>query len=163
MTDTVDAATRSRIMARIGGKDTQPELLVRRQLHHRGLRFVLGGAGLPGRPDIVLPKWKAAVFVHGCFWHWHGCGMSRLPKSNRRYWRSKLLKNQARDTVAALTLMSAGWHVATVWECALRGAEARHMLNRSMDALAKWIRSPRSRRRHFEVPTTHAPPHTPAL
>jgi DNA mismatch endonuclease (patch repair protein) len=152
MADVVDAATRSRMMANITSKNTKPELLVRHQLHARGLRYVLGGAGLPGRPDIVFPKWKVAVFVHGCFWHWHACHLSRLPSSNRKFWRAKLGKNQTRDTVSLLALLSAGWRVATIWECALRGSVALHQLNRNMDALSKWVKSPGARTRALEFP-----------
>ena len=130
-------------MAGIGSRNTKPELLVRRHLHCRGLRFVLGGAGLPGRPDIVLPKWKTAVFVHGCFWHWHGCALSKLPASNKRFWKGKLSSNRDRDIVAMLALMSAGWRVANVWECALRGKPALERLDRSMNDLVRWIRRPR--------------------
>lgn len=142
MADVVDAATRSRMMAGIGGKNTQPELLVRKELHRRGLRYVLNGAGLPGRPDVVLPKWKVAVFVHGCFWHWHGCALSKLPANNRPFWETKLDANTSRDTVALLSLLSAGWRVATVWECALRGKDAMAKLPFRMDTLASWIQHP---------------------
>jgi DNA mismatch endonuclease, patch repair protein len=152
MADVVDAATRSRMMANITSKNTKPELLVRHQLHARGLRYVLGGAGLPGRPDIVLPKWKVAVFVHGCFWHWHACHLSRLPSTNRSFWRTKLGKNQTRDTVSTLALVSGGWRVAVVWECALRGSAPLQHLAKQMNALAKWIKTPGSRSRVLELP-----------
>jgi DNA mismatch endonuclease, patch repair protein len=100
MVDTVDAATRSRMMAGIGSRNTRPELLVRRQLHARGFRYTLDGAGLPGRPDIVLPKWKVAIFINGCFWHWHGCHLSKIPDANRTFWETKLMTNQTRDDVS---------------------------------------------------------------
>ena len=151
MADVVDAATRSRMMSKIRSQDTKPELIVRRHLHARGLRYVLGGAGLPGRPDLVFPRWKVAVFVHGCFWHWHACNLSRLPSSNRKFWRTKLGKNQTRDTVSLLALLSAGWRVATIWECSLRGVVASQQLNRQMDILSNWIRSPRVRNRALEI------------
>ena len=140
MADVVDAATRSRMMSKIRSQDTKPELLVRRHLHARGLRYVLGGAGLPGRPDLVFPRWKVAVFVHGCFWHWHACHLSRLPASNRKFWRSKLNNNQTRDAVSLLSLLSAGWRVATIWECSLRGKSATGHLPKMLDDLAGWIR-----------------------
>ena len=152
MADVVDAATRSRMMSKIRSQDTKPELLVRRHLHARGLRYVLGGAGLPGRPDLVFPRWKVAVFVHGCFWHWHACHLSRLPASNRKFWRSKLNNNQTRDAVSLLSLLSAGWRVATIWECSLRGSVALQQLNRKMDTLSNWIKSPRTRKRVLEFP-----------
>ena len=152
MTDVVDAATRSRMMSKIRSQDTKPELMVRRHLHARGLRYVLGGAGLPGRPDLVFPRWKVAVFVHGCFWHWHACHLSRLPASNRKFWRAKLNNNQTRDAVSLLSLLSAGWRVATIWECSLRGTVALQQLNRKMDVLSNWIKSPRTRKRVLELP-----------
>jgi DNA mismatch endonuclease, patch repair protein len=152
MADVVDAATRSRMMSKIRSQDTKPELLVRGHLHARGLRYVLGGAGLPGRPDLVFPRWKVAVFVHGCFWHWHACRISRLPASNRKFWRAKLNKNQTRDAVSLLSLLSAGWRVATIWECSLRGTVALQQLNRKMDVLSNWIKSPRTRKRVLELP-----------
>ena len=152
MVDVVDAATRSRMMSKIRSQDTKPELIVRRHLHARGLRYVLGGAGLPGRPDLVFPKWKVAVFVHGCFWHWHACHLSRLPASNRKFWRAKLNNNQTRDAVSLLSLLSAGWRVATIWECSLRGTVALQQLNRKMDVMSNWIKSPRTRKRVLELP-----------
>lgn len=152
MADVVDAATRSRMMSKIRSQDTKPELLVRRHLHARGLRYVLGGAGLPGRPDLVFPRRKVAVFVHGCFWHWHACHLSRLPASNRKFWRAKLNNNQTRDAVSLLSLLSAGWRVATIWECSLRGAVALQQLNRKMDLLSNWIKSPGTRKRVLELP-----------
>ncbi len=140
------------MMSKIRSQDTKPELLVRRHLHARGLRYILGGAGLPGRPDLVFPRWKVAVFVHGCFWHWHACHLSRLPASNRKFWRAKLNINQTRDAVSLLSLLSAGWRVATIWECSLRGTVALQQLNRKMDLVSNWIKSPRTRKRVLELP-----------
>lgn len=151
MADVVDAATRSRMMAGIQGRNTRPEVLVRQHLHSRGLRYSLGGAGLPGRPDIVLAKWKVAVFVHGCFWHWHGCSLSKVPTSNKAFWQQKLAGNENRDTIAILSLLSEGWRVALVWECVLRGRTALSELGPRMDTLASWIKSP-GRKSVLELP-----------
>mgnify|MGYP001370557829 CR=1 FL=1 len=140
MADVVDAATRSRMMAGIRSKDTKPEVLVRKALHARGFRYPLNSRGLPGRPDVVLPKWKVAVFVHGCFWHSHGCHLSKLPASNTAFWKTKLDANHERDLLAQLTLISAGWRTVTIWECALRGRAALERLPQIMDQLAAWIR-----------------------
>jgi DNA mismatch endonuclease, patch repair protein len=128
------------MMSGIRGKDTQPEVMVRRALHARGLRFGIKQTRLPGRPDIVLPRWKVAIFVHGCFWHWHGCQLSKMPTSNRAFWKNKLAGNQDRDSRAQITIISMGWRVAMIWECSLRGQAARAQFDAVMDELAQWIR-----------------------
>jgi DNA mismatch endonuclease, patch repair protein len=156
MVDTVDAATRSRMMAGIGSRNTRPELLVRRQLHARGFRYTLDGAGLPGRPDIVLPKWKVAIFINGCFWHWHGCHLSKIPDANRTFWETKLMTNQTRDDVSQMAIVSAGWRVALVWECALRGQLAESKLPRLMQNLERWIRG-ESKPKVLELPSATNP------
>lgn len=121
MADVVDAVTRSRMMSGIRGKDTKPELLVRRGLHAKGLRYVLGGRGLPGRPDLVFPAKRTVIFVHGCFWHRHaGCKYSYVPKSRHDFWAEKFETNVQRDRVQSLQLRNLGWQVLTVWECELR-------------------------------------------
>lgn len=139
MVDVVDPATRSRMMAGIGGSNTKPELLIRKCLHAKGFRYVLGGAGLPGRPDIVLPGRQVAIFVHGCFWHNHQCHLSKLPATNRPFWENKLNTNQNRDMIALLSLLSAGWRVATIWECVTRGKSAMANLDPAIDQIARWI------------------------
>lgn len=138
MVDVVNPATRSRMMSGIGTRDTKPELMVRKSLHAQGLRYVLGGAKLPGRPDIVFPSRKVAIFVHGCFWHWHGCQLSKIPSSNTEFWQIKLAGNKSRDLVAELSLISAGWRVAVVWECATRGPMSAKFESQ-MQTLSRWI------------------------
>ena len=119
--DIVDKATRSRMMSGIRGRDTAPELIVRRGLHQRGLRYVLGGRGLPGRPDLVFPSRMTAVFVHGCFWHRHsGCRYACLPKTRLDFWVTKFSANIARDARNEARLRELGWHVEVIWECALK-------------------------------------------
>jgi DNA mismatch endonuclease (patch repair protein) len=121
MADFVTPDKRSKIMRGVKQAHTQPELLVRRALHAGGYRFRLHRKDLPGRPDIVLPKYRLAIFVHGCFWHQHaGCKDGRLPASNEAYWTPKLRRNTERDKEKAAALEAAGWHVATVWECEAR-------------------------------------------
>lgn len=104
-------------MSRIASKDTAPELKVRRLLHALGYRFRLHVKKLPGTPDIVLTPRRTAIFVHGCFWHWHGCRSGQLPKSRTEFWRAKLERNKARDAEKRAALESSGWRVLEVWQC----------------------------------------------
>ena len=120
-------------MARIRGKNTKPELVLRKALHRQGFRFRLHAKDVPGRPDLVLRKFNAVVFVHGCFWHRHeGCRYATVPATRTEYWTAKFERNVARDSEVRSRLVEAGWRVATVWECALRKAGhvdvATHML-----------------------------------
>jgi DNA mismatch endonuclease (patch repair protein) len=125
MVDNVDAATRSRMMSAIRGRDTAPELAVRRYLHGAGLRFRLDGAGLPGRPDIVLPRHRVAVFVHGCFWHRHeGCRFTTTPSSNIDFWNTKFIHNVRRDAENEIILNELGWQPLVIWECETRDVHA---------------------------------------
>ena len=118
MTDTVSSQTRSRMMSRIRSTETLPERRVRSYLHRCGFRFRKNVAGLPGKPDVVLKRYSAAVFVHGCFWHQHsGCRDGRIPESNEDYWRPKLRRTQERDQAHQRQLREAGWRVFVVWEC----------------------------------------------
>lgn len=122
MTDVVDKTTRSRMMSGIRGKDTKPELFVRRALHAQEFRYRLGGAGLPGRPDLVFPSRKIALFIHGCFWHKHDCRFLKWPGSNLDFWLQKINKNIERDRLNIATLEAMGWHIHVVWECELRAS-----------------------------------------
>ncbi|WP_300395763.1 very short patch repair endonuclease [Henriciella sp.] len=122
MTDVVDRATRSRMMAGIRGSNTKPELLLRKGLHALGFRYRLHAKELPGRPDLVFPKHEAAVFVHGCFWHRHpGCRLTTTPGTRPDFWKEKFRSNVDRDQRNLGALREAGWRTAVVWECALRG------------------------------------------
>lgn len=116
--------TRSEIMARVRGRDTKPELLVRRMLHAMGYRYRVNLSGLPGRPDVAFTRRKAAVFVHGCFWHGHDCARgARMPKANADYWCAKIERNRARDAEVRAALEALGWRTLTVWECGLGDRE----------------------------------------
>lgn len=110
-------------MSRIGGKDTAPELIVRKLLHALGFRFRLHRRDLPGTPDVVLPRLKTALFVHGCFWHGHGCKIGQPPKSRQDYWLPKIERNKARDAEKAAALKTQGWRVLEVWQCETRDRE----------------------------------------
>ncbi len=130
MTDIVDAATRRRMMQAIRGRDTKPEILVRKGLHARGYRYVLGGRGLPGRPDLVFPSRATAIFVHGCFWHRHrNCRFAYMPSTRPEFWASKFDANVRRDHLQLRQLRDLGWHVITVWECNLRADHERVIEN----------------------------------
>lgn len=115
-------------MSKIRSKDTKPEMLVRRHLHHNGFRYRLHANDLPGKPDIVLTKYKSIVFVHGCFWHSHtGCRRANTPSSNKDYWVAKLNRNKEKDAEDQELLLSAGWDVVVLWECSLSTIEKRRL------------------------------------
>lgn len=128
------------MMASIRGKNTKPEMIVRRGLHAEGFRFKLHDRALPGRPDIVLPKWRAVVFVHGCFWHGHDCSLFRWPGTRVDFWRGKIEGNRARDAVVERAIEGAGWRILTVWECSLKGP-ARLGAAAVVALAAGWLRS----------------------
>ena len=140
MPDVHDRATRSRNMAAVRGKDTKPELLIRRGLHGLGFRYRLQAKELPGKPDLVLPKYRAVILVHGCFWHGHDCPLFRLPATRQSFWEDKIAGNAARDAKALTELQALGWRAGVVWECALRGP-ARRDTESVLTALSGWIRS----------------------
>lgn len=112
-------------MSRIRSKDTNPEMQVRRGLHAAGLRFRLHASALPGRPDIVLSRYRAAILVHGCFWHGHNCRLFKMPATRREFWTAKIAGNRARDERNGEALQRAGWRVMIVWECSLKGCARR--------------------------------------
>ena len=121
MTDVYGPAKRSAVMRRVKGRDTTPEKTVRRLLTRLGARYRLHRKDLPGRPDIVMPGRRLALFVHGCFWHGHDCARgARVPKANRDYWIAKVARNRARDAAARDALTASGWRVETLWECELK-------------------------------------------
>lgn len=126
------------MMAGIGGKNTKPEIILRRALHRAGFRFRLHVRELPGKPDVVLPRYRVVILVHGCFWHrHHGCHWCTDPAANSEFWKSKFDRNVERDAEIAGRLHKAGWRIARVWECGLRGsAEAR-----TIDDLLRWLPS----------------------
>ena len=130
--DVFTSTKRSEVMSRIRGRDTKPELALRSMLHRLGYRFTVNGPrnkSLPGKPDLVLPKYRTVIFVHGCFWHGHeNCPHFRLPKTRHAWWKQKIEGNQARDLRNETALLGLGWHVVTIWECALKTASAREWL-----------------------------------
>lgn len=119
--DVVGQLTRSRMMSRIRGANTQPELQIRKGLHAKGFRFRLHDKGVPGRPDLVLPRFHSAIFVHGCFWHGHDCHLFRMPSTRTEFWSAKIDRNHARDQIVRSQLDEMGWRYLVIWECALKG------------------------------------------
>jgi DNA mismatch endonuclease (patch repair protein) len=138
MTDIVDKKTRSRMMSGIRGKNTKPELLVRKGLHKRGYRYKLHDKKLPGKPDLVFPKFKAVIQVNGCFWHKHNCHIFKWPKSRADFWKHKILGNVERDKKQLCELESAGWRVLIVWECCFKG-KSKLPVEKSIDSIVSWL------------------------
>ncbi len=128
------------MMSGIRGKDTKPEIVIRKALHAAGFRYRLHDRRLPGKPDMVFPKYRAVLFIHGCFWHGHDCHLFRLPSTRPEFWKSKIEGNVVRDCAATEQLQTAGWRVGTVWECALKGREKLEFAAVA-GQLADWLRS----------------------
>ncbi|WP_298089525.1 very short patch repair endonuclease [uncultured Sphingomonas sp.] len=144
MADIVPADVRSRMMAGIRATNTKPELLLRKGLHARGLRFRLHDPALPGKPDIVFTRHRAVILAHGCFWHGHDCHLFKWPSTRPDFWRSKIARNREVDARTDAALANAGWRQAVVWECALKGP-TRLPLDNVLDSCENWIRSDRQR------------------
>ncbi|WP_093097182.1 very short patch repair endonuclease [Shimia aestuarii] len=139
MADVHDRETRSRNMAAIRGADTKPELVIRRGLHARGFRYRLHNRKLPGRPDLILPRYRAVIFVNGCFWHGHDCPLFKWPKTREEFWRDKIGGNVERDQKNQAELKAAGWRVGIVWECALKGKRRLESVT-VLDLLCEWLK-----------------------
>ena len=139
MVDVVDKETRSRMMSGIRAKHTKPEIQVRRALHAAGLRFRLFGQ-LPGKPDIVLARFRVAIFVNGCFWHGHGCHLFKMPSTRTEFWKTKLAANVSRDNAVYSDIIREGWRLAIVWECAIKSKDDKSVRN-MLEPLVEWIRN----------------------
>lgn len=139
MADIWTPEKRSEVMAKIRGHDTKPEIILRAMLHAHGYRFTVRGPrnkSLPGKPDLVLAKYRTVIFVHGCFWHGHEhCKHFRIPSSRTEWWTAKIATNRARDLRVENELLAMGWHVVTIWECALKTAAARAWLEARLEKL----------------------------
>lgn len=140
MADTVSPEVRSRMMAGIRGRDTKPELMLRKGLHAGGFRYRLHAKDLPGKPDMVFPRYRAVLFAHGCFWHGHDCHLFRWPSSRQDWWREKITRNRAVDARSEAALAEAGWRLGVVWECALKGRTRLPFLD-VLEACMAWLRS----------------------
>lgn len=136
MADKMTPSQRHYCMSRIKGKDTRPEMRVRRYLHGHGFRYSLHSKRLPGKPDLVLRKYNSVIFIHGCFWHGHpGCPEFRPPKSNEEFWKEKVRRNKERDAAEIGTLEALGWNVIIVWECELKKARFEASMERLVENL----------------------------
>lgn len=138
MADIVDAATRSRMMSGIKGKNTKPELDIRLGLHAIGFRYRLHPKTMPGKPDLWFPKYRAVIFVHGCFWHGHDCPLFRLPGTRQEFWQAKIDANRARDIKVDGALSEIGVRRLAIWECALRGPR-RIGLEQTLARAIEWL------------------------
>jgi DNA mismatch endonuclease (patch repair protein) len=136
VTDVFDQITRSRIMKSVRSKNTKPEIRLRKALFSQGVRYRLHASALPGTLDLVFPGRKAVLFVHGCYWHWHGCKRSQMPATNRKFWERKIARNMQRDLEHAAALYAQGWRVIVVWECAIK---LREMPSTVADVVS-WLR-----------------------
>lgn len=140
MADIVSQDKRSEIMSAIKNKNTKPEILVRKALHHKGFRFRLHCKNLAGKPDIVLSRYKTVILVNGCFWHGHNCHLFKWPKSNIEFWKEKINGTKGRDKKNIQALESIGWQVITIWECSLRG-QTDEYINNFINDIAKQIKT----------------------
>lgn len=140
MADVLSPDQRRLNMSRIKGRDTKPELLIRRGLHARGLRYLVNVSTLPGRPDLVFPRYRVVLLVHGCFWHGHDCPMFHMPATRQEFWAGKIAATRLRDIKAHEALLALGWRVLTVWECSLRG-KGRLPLELLLDDCADFVRA----------------------
>lgn len=143
MPDIVSSEKRSQMMAGIKGKNTRPELLIRSLLHKSGLRYKLHENTLPGKPDMVFPKYRAAIFIHGCFWHGHDCHLFKIPSTNREFWLTKINGNRERDQRDIEKLTALGWRIMIIWECAVKG-KTRLEPQKIAETCRNWLLSPHS-------------------
>ena len=154
MADVVDKARRSRMMSAIRGKNTKPELIIRKGLFAKGFRYRLHAKGLPGKPDLALRRYNAAIFVNGCFWHGHRCRLFKWPETRAKFWRDKIQRNEANDARNVHLLRAEGWRVLVVWECALKGKPPT-TIDRLINRVARWLRSDST---YLEIADDELPP-----
>ena len=138
--DIVSQEKRSSMMSSIHSKNTKPEMRIRKALYSRGYRYRLHSSTILGKPDIVMRKYNAVIFIHGCFWHGHDCKLFRLPKTRTEFWENKITANRERDSKVMSILQKDGWRIAVIWECAMRG-KGKMDFEDIMDSLTDWIES----------------------
>lgn len=158
VTDVLTPKQRQLNMSRIRGRDTKPEMLIRRGLHARGLRYRVQDRSLPGRPDLIFPKYHAVILVHGCFWHGHNCPLFQLPATRTEFWNTKISINRARDARACEALRAQGWRVLIIWECCLKGS-ARWQMDAMLDACVAFLNSDTQQQQIAGLPEN--PPRVP--
>ena len=142
--DVHDKKTRSYNMSKIKSKNTRPEILIRKYLFSKGFRFRINDRRYPGTPDIVLKKYNAVIFIHGCFWHGHiGCDKFKIPKTNTAFWVERIDKNRKRDAEVLNYLHATGWRICIIWECAIRGKSQLMKLDKIINKISKWLNSKR--------------------
>jgi DNA mismatch endonuclease (patch repair protein) len=140
MADIVSPAKRSEMMAGIKGKNTKLEIAIRQALHAVGFRYRLHAKKLPGKPDLVFPKYRAVIFIHGCFWHGHDCPLFKMPSTRADFWSTKIDRNRENDEISTGKLLDAEWRVGIVWECAIRGRK-KHNFTDVIEACSEWLLS----------------------
>jgi len=148
LADIVSPQKRSEMMSGIRSKNTKPEIIIRKALHRQGFRFRLHGTGLPGKPDLVFPKYKAVIFTHGCFWHGHECPLFKWPSSRPDFWKNKINRNREKDRESLEKLLDDNWRVMIIWECALKG-KVRLRTDHMVLQVSGWIKSNRKYREIF--------------
>lgn len=143
MADIVDQATRSRMMSGISSKNTKAEVEIRKKLFSLGYRYRIHDSKLPGKPDIIMARFKAVIFIHGCFWHAHNCVLFKLPSTRRAFWKNKLKRNSQKDTENNKELKKMGWRIMTVWECSFRGAgkKREEQIDIIANKIVNWVHS----------------------
>jgi DNA mismatch endonuclease (patch repair protein) len=139
--DVVDKETRSRMMAGIRNSNTKPEILIRHALHGQGFRYRINNRNLPGKPDIVLKKYNAIIFVHGCFWHGHNCHLFRMPSTRSEFWARKIGFNRKRDKDVLQKLKDMGWRICIIWECSIKGKDCLDNFPALINNISDWIKS----------------------
>lgn len=140
MTDVFTKKKRSQVMSRIRSKDTKPECFIRSGLHQLGFRYRLHAPDIPGKPDLVFPKYNALLFVHGCFWHKHECHLFKWPKTRQQFWKKKIQGNWEKDEKVKRILAERGWRVLLVWECSIKGKK-RYNSETLMKNISQWLKS----------------------
>lgn len=138
MPDTLTPEQRHLCMSRVKGRDTKPEILIRKALHNRGFRYGLHNKKLPGKPDLVLPKYGAVIFINGCFWHQHDCHLFKWPSTNRKFWKEKLNRNKEVDERNYQKLKDKGWYILTIWECVVKG-RGKLSFDKLIDQVGDWL------------------------